>query len=70
MRKLIAFNCLLAGSACLGVGGMLLVAGILPAEGIFCILLGISWLTLAEAILDQNILATPKQLIFNVIHHI
>lgn len=54
MRKLLAFSCLFAGSACLGVGGTLLAAAILPLEGIFCLMLGGLWLFLSEVLLDQT----------------
>ncbi len=64
MLKLTSLCCLIAGSACLGVGGMLLLAAMLPLEGILCILLGICWLLLSEAALNRQNWLTPKQLIF------
>ncbi|MEM1157921.1 MAG: hypothetical protein AAF649_08580 [Verrucomicrobiota bacterium] len=54
MRKLLAFICLIVGSACLGVGGTLLAAAILPLEGVCSILLGGIWLYLSEILLDQD----------------
>jgi len=70
MSKLIAFSCLLAGSACLGVGGMLLLSGLLLLEGIFCILLGFYWLMLSELTFTQRSIVHPKGWFTLFIHKI
>jgi hypothetical protein len=61
MRKFISLCCLLIGSACLGIGGSLLVTGLFPLEGIFCILLSTCWLYLAEAGFTQQVTIRPKE---------
>lgn len=63
MPKLFAYICIFVGSACCGVGSMLLVSGMLPMEATVSILLGCSWLYISEILLAPELEASAKQFI-------
>jgi len=67
MRKCLAYICLTAGSACIGVGGTLLVATMLPLEGLLCIILGVAWLYLSEILLNPTRGAETQALFHDIL---